>query len=101
MLLSLRIFKCAENPQLKICRHCGVWRIEIKFYRIYLCGMLFLVTGSFPLPGRICCIFPQNSGGFESMINATRIIFTNFPGSLKGADTMADVLDYNKHLVLS
>ncbi|RQW81397.1 MAG: zinc ABC transporter substrate-binding protein [Methanothrix sp.] len=37
----------------------------------------------------------------DKSINATRIIFTNFPGSLKGTDTMADVLDYNKHLVLS
>ena len=33
-------------------------------------------------------------------INATRVIFTNFPGSVPGADTMADVLDYNKQLVL-
>ena len=34
-------------------------------------------------------------------INAKRVIFTNFPGSVKGTDTMADVLNYNKHLVLS
>lgn len=33
-------------------------------------------------------------------INATRVIFTNFPHSVKGLDTMADVLNYNKHLVL-
>jgi len=33
-------------------------------------------------------------------INATRVIFTNFPGSVKGTDTMADVLNYNKQLVL-
>ena len=33
-------------------------------------------------------------------INATRVIFTNFPGSVPGADTMAEVLSYNKHLVL-
>lgn len=33
-------------------------------------------------------------------INATRIIFTNFPGSVEGADTMAEVLNYNKQLVL-
>jgi len=33
-------------------------------------------------------------------INARRIVFTNFPGSVDGARTMADVLNYNKHLVL-
>jgi zinc/manganese transport system substrate-binding protein len=33
-------------------------------------------------------------------INATRIIFTNFPGSVKGAAGMAEVLEYNKQLVL-
>lgn len=33
-------------------------------------------------------------------INATRVIFTNFPGSVPGANTMAEVLSYNKHLVL-
>jgi zinc/manganese transport system substrate-binding protein len=33
-------------------------------------------------------------------INAKRIIFTNFPGSLKGTDTMADVLNHNKQQVL-
>lgn len=33
-------------------------------------------------------------------INATRVIFTNFPGSVPGADTMAGVLNYNKQLVL-
>lgn len=33
-------------------------------------------------------------------INATRIIFTNFPGSLDGVNTMADVLNHNKQLVL-
>lgn len=33
-------------------------------------------------------------------INATRVIFTNFPGSVPGADTMAEVLSYNKQLVL-
>ncbi|MDM7934098.1 MAG: metal ABC transporter substrate-binding protein [Methanothrix sp.] len=33
-------------------------------------------------------------------INATRVIFTNFPGSIAGVDTMAEVLDHNKHLVL-
>lgn len=33
-------------------------------------------------------------------INATRVIFTNFPGSLEGTDTMADVLNHNKQLVL-
>ena len=34
-------------------------------------------------------------------INATRIIFTNFPGSAEGTDTMADVLNHNKQLVLA
>ena len=34
-------------------------------------------------------------------INATRIIFTNFPGSVEGTDTMADVLNHNKQLVLA
>ena len=33
-------------------------------------------------------------------INATRVIFTNFPGSVPRADTMAEVLSYNKQLVL-
>lgn len=33
-------------------------------------------------------------------INATRVIFTNFPGSVPGADTMAEVLNHNKQLVL-
>jgi zinc/manganese transport system substrate-binding protein len=33
-------------------------------------------------------------------INATRVIFTNFPGSVPGANTMAAVLSYSKHLVL-
>ncbi|MDD4162689.1 MAG: metal ABC transporter substrate-binding protein [Methanothrix sp.] len=33
-------------------------------------------------------------------INATRVIFTNFPGSVPGADTMAQVLSHNKQLVL-
>ncbi|MDD2835106.1 MAG: metal ABC transporter substrate-binding protein [Methanothrix sp.] len=33
-------------------------------------------------------------------INATRVIFTNFPGSVPGANTMAEVLSHNKHLVL-
>jgi zinc/manganese transport system substrate-binding protein len=33
-------------------------------------------------------------------INATRVIFTNFPGSVPGADTMAEVLGHNKQLVL-
>jgi zinc/manganese transport system substrate-binding protein len=33
-------------------------------------------------------------------INAKRVIFTNFPKSVNGTDTMADVLNYNKHLVL-
>lgn len=33
-------------------------------------------------------------------INATRVIFTNFPGSVPGADTMAEVLNYNKNLVI-
>lgn len=34
-------------------------------------------------------------------INATRIIFTNFPGSAEETDTMADVLNHNKQLVLA
>lgn len=34
-------------------------------------------------------------------INATRIIFTNFPKSVDGTDTMADVLNHNKQLVLA
>jgi zinc/manganese transport system substrate-binding protein len=33
-------------------------------------------------------------------INAKRVIFTNFPGSIAGLDTIAGVLAYNKHLVL-
>jgi zinc/manganese transport system substrate-binding protein len=33
-------------------------------------------------------------------INAKRVIFTNFPGSLNGINTMSDVLNYNKQLVL-
>jgi zinc/manganese transport system substrate-binding protein len=33
-------------------------------------------------------------------INATRVIFTNFPGSVPGTNTMADVLNHNKQLVL-
>ena len=33
-------------------------------------------------------------------INVTRVIFTNFPGSVEGTDTMADVLNHNKQLVL-
>jgi zinc/manganese transport system substrate-binding protein len=33
-------------------------------------------------------------------INATRVIFTNFPGSVPGTDTMAQVLNHNKKLVL-
>ncbi len=33
-------------------------------------------------------------------IKAERVIFTNFPGSVEGADSMADVLRYNKELVL-
>jgi zinc/manganese transport system substrate-binding protein len=33
-------------------------------------------------------------------INAKRVIFTNFPGSMPNTATMADVLNYNKHLVL-
>jgi zinc/manganese transport system substrate-binding protein len=32
-------------------------------------------------------------------INATRVVFTNFPGSVEGTATMADVLNHNKHLV--
>lgn len=34
-------------------------------------------------------------------INAKRVVFTNFPGSVPNSDTMADVLKYNKQLVLS
>ena len=33
-------------------------------------------------------------------INIRRIIFTNFPGSVEGVNTMADVLRHNKELVL-
>jgi zinc/manganese transport system substrate-binding protein len=33
-------------------------------------------------------------------INVTRVIFTNFPGSVEDANSMADVLDHNKQLVL-
>ena len=33
-------------------------------------------------------------------INVRRIIFTNFPGSMEGVNTMADVLRHNKELVL-
>ena len=33
-------------------------------------------------------------------INAKRVIFTNFPYSVAGVETMADVLNYNKNLVL-
>ena len=33
-------------------------------------------------------------------INIRRIIFTNFPGSMEGVNTMADVLRHNKELVL-
>lgn len=33
-------------------------------------------------------------------IKAERVIFTNFPGSVEGADSMSDVLRYNKELVL-
>ncbi len=33
-------------------------------------------------------------------INAKRVIFTNFPKSVEGTDTMADVLNHNKQLVL-
>jgi len=33
-------------------------------------------------------------------INAKRVIFTNFPYSVTGVTTMADVLSYNKNLVL-
>ncbi|NPV62422.1 MAG: zinc ABC transporter substrate-binding protein [Methanotrichaceae archaeon] len=33
-------------------------------------------------------------------INAERVIFTNFPGSVPEANTMAEVLDHNKQLVL-
>lgn len=34
-------------------------------------------------------------------INVKRVIFTNFPGSVEGANSMAEVLRYNKELVLS
>ena len=34
-------------------------------------------------------------------IDVKRVIFTNFPGSVQGADSMAEVLNYNKELVLS
>jgi zinc/manganese transport system substrate-binding protein len=34
-------------------------------------------------------------------IDVRRVIFTNFPGSVQGADSMAEVLNYNKELVLS
>jgi len=33
-------------------------------------------------------------------INAERVIFTNFPRSVVGVNTIAEVLDYNKNLVL-
>jgi zinc/manganese transport system substrate-binding protein len=33
-------------------------------------------------------------------INVKRVIFTNFPGSIDGADSMAEVLRYNMELVL-
>jgi zinc/manganese transport system substrate-binding protein len=33
-------------------------------------------------------------------IDVNRVIFTNFPGSVEGAGTMAEVLRYNKELVL-
>ena len=33
-------------------------------------------------------------------INAERVIFTNFPRSVSGVNTIAEVLDYNKNLVL-
>jgi zinc/manganese transport system substrate-binding protein len=33
-------------------------------------------------------------------INAKRVIFTNFPKSVAGADTLPDVLKYNKNLIL-
>lgn len=33
-------------------------------------------------------------------INAKRVIFTNFPGSISGADTIPQILSYNKQLVL-
>lgn len=36
----------------------------------------------------------------DNGINATRVIFTNFPESIDGLNTMADVLNYNKNLVL-
>ncbi len=34
-------------------------------------------------------------------IDAKRVIFTNFPGSLNGTATMADILNYNKQLALN
>lgn len=34
-------------------------------------------------------------------INAKRVVFTNFPGSVPNSDTMADVLKHNKQLVLA
>jgi zinc/manganese transport system substrate-binding protein len=33
-------------------------------------------------------------------IAAAQVIFTNFPGSVEGADTMAEVLNHNKQIVL-
>jgi zinc/manganese transport system substrate-binding protein len=33
-------------------------------------------------------------------INVKRVIFTNFPKSVAGADTLPDVLNYNKNLIL-
>jgi zinc/manganese transport system substrate-binding protein len=33
-------------------------------------------------------------------INVKRVIFTNFPKSVQGADTLPDVLKYNKNLIL-
>lgn len=33
-------------------------------------------------------------------INATRVVFTNFPGSVEGADSMAEVLEHNKQQIL-
>lgn len=35
----------------------------------------------------------------DNGISARRVIFTNFPGSVPGADTLPDVLEYNKGLV--
>jgi zinc/manganese transport system substrate-binding protein len=35
----------------------------------------------------------------DQKINATRVIFTNFPKSIPGVDTLPDVLRYNKALV--